>query len=83
METRGRAFREARKVGVTFGLGHRLIMPQPDADGRELDEGEVVGGALFVSGGDRTVVFDLIEEAFDEVPVAIEEGAEHWWGEPA
>jgi hypothetical protein len=41
----------------------------------------IVGGALFVSGGDGTVVFDLVEEALDEVPVAIEDRAEHWWGD--
>jgi hypothetical protein len=31
-------------------LGHRLIMPDPDTDGGEFDEGEVIGVMLFRSG---------------------------------
>ena len=56
--------------------GHRLIMAQPDADGGELDEGEIVGGVLLVPGGDGAEVLELVEEALDEVPVAVQEGAE-------
>lgn len=33
-------------------------------------------GPLVVAGGDGAVVLQLVEEAFDEVPVAIQEGAE-------
>ena len=57
-------------------LGHQLIMPQPDADSGELDEGEVVCGVFLVSGGDGSVVLELVEEALDLVPVAIQEGTE-------
>jgi hypothetical protein len=52
-------------------------MPQPDAGSCELEEGKVVSGALFVSRGDSAVVFEFVEEAFDQVPVAIQEPAEY------
>ena len=51
-------------------------MSQPDADGCELDEGERVGRVFLVSGGDRAKMLKLVEEALDQVPVAIQEGAE-------
>jgi hypothetical protein len=38
--------------------------------------GKEVGCGLEVSGCDGPEVFELVEEALDEVPVAIEEGAE-------
>jgi len=65
------------------GLGHRLISPQPDAGCCEFDDGEVVRGMFFVSGRDGPEVFDLAEEAFDEVPVAVEEWAEGGRVEPS
>jgi len=58
------------------GLGRRLIIPQPDANGRELDHGHVVRRQLVVAGGDTTKVFDLIEEPLDEVARLVESGAE-------
>ena len=61
-----------------MALGHRLIMPQPDADRRELDEGEIVSGEFLVARGDGMVMLELVEEALDEVPVAIQEPAECW-----
>ena len=57
----------AAAASAAISLGRRLIMAQPDADSRELDEGEVVGGVLLVSGRNRPVVFELVEEPFDEV----------------
>ena len=57
-------------------LGRRLIIPQPDANGRELDHGHVVRRQLVVAGGDTTKVFDLIEEPLDEVARLVESGAE-------
>ena len=61
---------------ATVMLGHQLISAHPDACGGELDEGEVVGVVLFVAGGDGAEVLELVEEALDEVAVAVEEGAE-------
>lgn len=61
---------------LTDSLCHRLIIAHPDSDGDEFDGGEEVAGVLFISGGDGSVVFDLVEEALDVVPVAIQEGAE-------
>ena len=63
-------------AAAQFGLGHRLISSHPDSGGGEFDEGEVVGVVLFVAGGDGPEVLELVEEALDEVAVAIEEGAE-------
>lgn len=51
-------------------------MARPDADCRELDKGEIVAGVLLVSSGDGAVVLQLVEEALDQVPVAIRERAE-------
>ncbi len=56
-------------------LGRRLINSQPDANGRELDHGHVIGGELVVAGGDPAEVFDLVEEALDEVARLVEMGA--------
>src|SRR5690625_573439 len=58
------------------GLRHRLIRSQPYADGSELDECEVVGGVFFVSHGDGAEVLEFVEEALDEVSVAIKKGTE-------
>jgi hypothetical protein len=43
------------------------ISPQQDRDGGELDEAFVVGQELVVSGGNAAELFQLVEEAFDEV----------------
>jgi len=51
-------------------------MPQPDTDRGEFDEGEVVGGVLLLSCGDGSVMLEFVEEGLDEVPVAVQEGAE-------
>jgi hypothetical protein len=63
-------------VGAAFGLGRALINAQPKTDAGELDEGEVVGGELVVSGRDPTTLLDLVEEPLDQVAVAVEIGAE-------
>jgi hypothetical protein len=39
--------------------------------GSELDACEIIFWALVVSGGDGTKVFEFVEEALDEVSVAI------------
>lgn len=57
-------------------LGDRLIKPHPNSRGGEFDEGEVVGVVLFVARGDGPEVFELAEEALDEVAISVEEAAE-------
>jgi len=58
------------------GLGHRLIMTQPDSDRGELHRGEEVIVPLVIPGCDSTEVFETIEEAFDQIAVSVKEGAE-------
>ena len=57
-------------------LGHRLIKSKPGLYGGELDEGEIVLGVFFEARGDGAEVLDLVEEARDDVAVAIEERAQ-------
>ena len=54
------------------GLGRGPISAQPEANGRELDEGEEVCSALLVSGRDAPTVSDPVEEPFDEAPIPLE-----------
>jgi hypothetical protein len=51
-----RPYDSGGEFAAAIAPGHRLIMPQPDACGCELDEGEIVGGAFFVLGGDGSPV---------------------------
>src|SRR3954471_20332277 len=67
------AQKQTKKTSVS--LGHRLISAHPDSCSCEFDEAEVVGGVLLVAGRDGPEVLELVEEALDEVPVAVEEGA--------
>jgi hypothetical protein len=48
------------------------VAPQADTD--ELDGGEIVGIILVVSGGDASELFDPVEEALDEIALAVEPG---------
>src|SRR5580698_5104600 len=48
----------------------------PDSYCGEFDEGEVVGVVFFEAGGDGSEVFELVEEAFDEISKAVEIGTE-------
>ena len=48
-------------------LGHRLINAQPDACGRQFDEGEEIGVVFLVSGGDGPVMLEFGEEPLDPV----------------
>ena len=57
-------------------LGHGLIMPEPEADGSELEHGEEVGGMLFVARGDAAAMLDPVEEALDAVALSVEGLAE-------
>jgi hypothetical protein len=51
-------------------------MPEPQSNGSEGDGGEEVSCELVVAGGDASEVFDLVEEALDEVARLVEIGAE-------
>ena len=48
------------------------MMFDPEADCGESDGGEEVSGELVMAGGDGTAVFELVEEALDEVALAME-----------
>ena len=63
-----------RSAGCELGRG--LISTQPNADGCELDEGQVVGCQLVISGRDTPTLLDLVEEPFDQVACAIQIRAE-------
>ena len=66
-------------VGIwVWALDHGLMSSQADACGCELGEGEGVCGVLLIAGCDGSEVLELVEEALDEVSVAIQEGAEGW-----
>lgn len=53
----------------------------------QLDEGEIVGGELVISGRDASALLDLIEEPLDQIVVPVEIGAKAdrvlaitlWW----
>jgi hypothetical protein len=51
-------------------------VPQPDPDGGELDGCEEIVVSFVVTGCDGTKVFEFVEEAFDQIAVAIEKWAE-------
>lgn len=46
------------------------VAPQPHAD--ELDGRKIVGSILVMSGGDAPELLDPIEEALDEITLAVE-----------
>ena len=52
---------------------------QPNADARELDEGEVVGREFVVSSRDAPALLDLIGESLDPVPRSVKVGAKTDW----
>ena len=49
-------------------------MSDPESDGSECDCGEEVSCELVVSGGDGSEVLELVEEALDEVALAVDVG---------
>ena len=55
-------------------LGRGLIMSDPETGGCESDGCEEVSCELVVARGDAPEVFELVEEAFDEVALAVERG---------
>src|SRR5260370_39538027 len=57
-------------------LGRGLISTEPDADGCEFDEGEVVRCKLVIAGGDAPTLLDLVEEPLDQITRSIQIRAE-------
>lgn len=51
------------------------LSPYPESDRGKLDEGEVIGSELVVTGGDTPALLDL-KEPVDQVTYAVEIGAE-------
>jgi hypothetical protein len=47
---------------------------EPDGDSGEFNEAHEVGEELVVAGGDAPELFELVEEAFDEVALLVEVG---------
>src|SRR5271155_173045 len=84
-DTRGPGANET--PNANGALGHRLIRAHPNSGGCEFDESEVVGVMLFEASGDGTEMLKLVEEALDQIAIAIEKGAEsgdahaagHWF----
>jgi len=63
----------------SFGSSITMICPRsptdkshPDSYCGEFDEGEVVGVVFFEAGGLGSEVFELVEDAFDEISKAVE-----------
>ena len=47
---------------------------EPDGDGGEFDKADEVGEQLVVSGRDAAELFELVEEALDDVALLVEVG---------
>ena len=56
----------------TVGLGRGLIDFDPEADAGKGDCGEEVSCELVIAGRDASEVFELVEETFDVVALAVE-----------
>jgi hypothetical protein len=57
-------------------LGRGLISAGPKADRSKLDEGEVIGGELVITGGDTPALLVPIEEPLDQLARPVEMGTE-------
>ena len=51
--------------------GRGLNSTQPNSDGCELDERQIVGCEFVIPGCDTPTLLDLVEEPFDQNPRAI------------
>lgn len=49
-------------------------LSQPNKRGRKLDEGKITRRQLVVPGKDAPIVFNFVDEAFDQMPFLIEVG---------
>ena len=52
---------------VCPALGRELINAQPQTDGCQLHEREIVGRKLVVASGDASTVLDPVEEPLDAI----------------
>ena len=59
-----------------LALGHRLIKSHPNTDGGKFDRSEIVLWQFVISGSDGPEVFEFVEEALDEIAMAVEQRAE-------
>lgn len=57
-----------------MGLWGVNSLDTPDAQGDQLDGGEEVLRVFVVAGGNTPELFDPVEEAFDQIPLAIDPG---------
>ena len=57
---------------MRFGLGSVDILPQQDASGDEMDEGEIAARQFFEAGEDATVVLHEAEQVLDLVALLVE-----------
>lgn len=60
----------------SIGPGHRLHSCDAFDSSDEIEEASAVSGEFVVTGCDVPVVFDLVEEAFDEISLFAEPGIE-------
>jgi hypothetical protein len=68
-----RAFERHREAA----LGRGLINAGPEASGGHEDSGEVVTRQFVEAGGDASEVLQLVEEALDEVALAVDLAVDH------
>src|SRR3954453_13645959 len=61
---------------MAYYLGRGLISAYPNSDGCEFDERQIVGCEFVISGRATPTLFDLVEEAFDQVARPIQIRAE-------
>ena len=57
----------ASHKGAVVRPGRGLISPYPESDRGKLDEGEVIGSELVITGGNTPALFDLVKEPLDQV----------------
>ena len=57
---------------MLLGGGDHLL--EPDSDSSEFDEAHEVGEQLVVSGRDAPELFELVEEALDDVALLVQVG---------
>ena len=69
-QTGGNGFAARKRVC----LGSGLINPHPQSNRCEGDGGEKIPGEFVVARGDASEVFELAEEALDQITLAIEAG---------
>lgn len=67
------------QITLVVALGPVSKCAQPLVDGGDVEGGFVSGGELVVAGGHGSVVFELVDAAFDGVTLSVEGGVEAGW----